>query len=50
MLIFPCLLDDLILGFSDSNFPRETGSLEFESSITHELTSEPIKCDSQPIE
>ena len=37
MLIFPCLLDDLILGFSYSNFPRETGSLEFESSITHEL-------------
>ena len=37
MLIFPCLLDDLILGFSYSNFPRETGGLEFESSITHEL-------------
>ena len=34
MLIFVCLLDDLILGVRYSNFTQETGGLELISTIT----------------
>ena len=34
MLIFVCLLDDLILGFSYGNWRRETGGLELALTIT----------------
>ena len=34
MLIFVCLLDDLILGVRYTNFTQETGGLELTSTIT----------------
>ena len=47
MLIFVCLLDNLILGFSYSNLTQKTGGLELPSSITlvlqvNRLTKSPL--------
>ena len=44
MLIFVCLLGDLVLGFCYSNLTRETGGLEI-ASTTNQLT----KCASHPM-
>ena len=41
MLIFVCLLDDLILGFHYRNLRRKTGGLELVLAITFVSTSEP---------
>ena len=41
MLIFVCLLDDLILEFSYSNLTQETGEFELALTITLEFQAKP---------
>ena len=49
MLIFICLLDDLIERFSYNNLTCETGGSEFASSVTLVLQASRLtKCASQP--
>ena len=49
MLVFVCLLDDLILVFCYNNLTRENGRLELASTITLELQANLLsKCTSHP--
>ena len=49
MLIFFCLLDDLILGFCCSNLTRESVGLELASTVTFALQANRLtKCASHP--
>ena len=49
MLIFVCLIDDLILGFSYSNLRREIGGFELASNVIFVLQANRLtKCASCP--